>query len=209
VLNLVKRLYEVCPQTWCRRIIRVALNAIRQRQMEVIIKTGPEVEDPEEVAKQISELISYELSTMLAKTPEEILGQMNSPYTLVAFSVEHPRLVVGFVTLWSLYEVWFELGSLVVRNQQIPSFRGRGIATELVWEILQRSFPLRILATAKTAQAINALTSGGTLLASFNSLPLQVHMATCVCTGPGEGGNHCPKADGPCRLLLARKALKR
>lgn len=167
--------------------------------------------DRENVATQVVELISRELGTMLAQNKQNILMQLGSRYTIVAFSIDQPEVVVGFVTLWPLTSgSWFELGSLVVRNQTEPSFRGRGIATKLVELVLaQAGDEINILATAKLAQAINALTSGGMPVMDFERLPGYVHAATCICTGAGEGGKNCPKRNGACRLVVAAPTLLR
>ena len=207
--EIIRALIKLLPWPWWRSFWLSILLWMVKHKVGVILVRGLEVKDQNSTAQQVSDLIGRELSTMLCKTPAQILEQLKQPYTIVAFSAKDSTLVVGFVTLWHLFEDWFELGSLVVRNQTEPSFRGRGIATELTWLLLVLNERLNIIATAKLGRAINALVHGGLVVANFATLPEQVHQATCVCTGEGEGGLVCPKANGVCRLLICKLSLKK
>jgi len=185
----------------------------RRREMGVRFIRGPlagETGQIVQTAQQVYDLIAKEQGTMMVEPVSVFETALHEPYTVLVSSRNDPNLVVGFATLFRLTDEWYELRSLVVRNHEPNSFRNRGIATEIVFEVLRLGFYhlpecAGIIATVKDDYAITALVRGGMGLERYSKLPPEVRLATCTCTGPGEGGIGCPKAGTACRLAVLRK----
>ena len=108
--------------------------------------------------------------------------------------------IVAHVTLWPLYEDWFEFGTIWVPND----YRGQGLSKALFVEILQKR--PRIMLTTTNPIVFHLAEEFGMRQVNFDELPPGMREATCICPPEKIKGCsnqlRCPLKDKECRAYL-------
>lgn len=134
---------------------------------------------------------------LLIHDPERLYQQWLNNLSVVKFE---DNQIIAHVTLWPLYDDWFEFGTIWVERD----YRGQRISRILFAEILQKRPRIMLTTTNPIVQHLSE--EFGMRRVGFHCLPPGMREATCVCPPEKIRGcvdpMRCPLKDEECRAYL-------
>jgi len=135
---------------------------------------------------------------LLPQKPFDLMKQYLQGLSVI---VVNKGMIVAHVTLWELEENWYEVGTIWVNND----YRKHGLGRKIMKQVLSDNVEKKILGTSTNSvmQVICVECKMDNL--SFNDLPPNIHIATCICDKSKTGSNDplkCIIKDNKCQLFV-------
>ena len=155
---------------------------------------------------------------LLPKTSVELRSVASDDHLILAVDTRRRFKVVGCIALWHLGldsygRDWFELGTLWVdEDYRFHGTRHMPIADGLYRRLLGANLDKNILATTANPAAIELGRRHGMQMISYQSLPISIHHATCVCPIAKTGtldNMECKVKDQACRVRVPLATWRR